>query len=43
MFRKNELHIALQRDYTALAQAANHTTREIVAPIPKRRASSRAC
>jgi uncharacterized protein len=35
MFRKNELHIALQRDYTALAQTANHTTREIVAAYPK--------
>jgi uncharacterized protein len=35
MFRKNELQIEIQRDYTALAQIANQTTREIVADYPK--------
>ncbi|CAG0935513.1 hypothetical protein TFLX_04354 [Thermoflexales bacterium] len=35
MFRKNELYIKTQRDYTALAQLANHTTREILAAYPK--------
>jgi len=35
MFRKNELHIETQRDYPALAQIANRTTREIVTAYPK--------
>jgi hypothetical protein len=35
MFRKNKLQIGTQRDYTALAQSANQTTREIVAAYPK--------
>ncbi len=35
MFRKNELSLEIQHDYTALAQVANRTTREIVAPYPK--------
>ncbi len=35
MFGKNELHFEIQRDYTALAQAANQTTREILADYPK--------
>jgi uncharacterized protein len=35
MFRKNELHIEIQRDYTALAQAANRTTRDIVTVYPR--------
>ncbi len=35
MFRKNELPVEIQRDYTALAQVANRTTREIVAAYPR--------
>jgi metal-dependent HD superfamily phosphatase/phosphodiesterase len=35
MFRKNELHIEIQRDYSALAQTANRITREIVTAYPK--------
>jgi hypothetical protein len=35
MFRKNELQVETQRDYTALAQIANRTTRDIVAQYPK--------
>ncbi len=35
MFRKNELYVETQRDYTALAQLANSTTREIVTAYPK--------
>ncbi len=35
MFRKNELHLEIQHDYTALAQVANRTTREIVTAYPK--------
>src|SRR3974377_657196 len=35
MFRKTELPLEIQHDYTALAQVANRSTREIVAPYPK--------
>jgi metal-dependent HD superfamily phosphatase/phosphodiesterase len=35
MFRNNELHLEMQRDYTALAQIANRTTREIVTAYPR--------
>ena len=35
MFRKNELQLETQRDYTALAQTANRTTRDIVAQYPR--------
>ena len=35
MFRKNELQLETQRDYTALAQVANATTRDIIAQYPR--------